>query len=147
MASHENIASAALAASGVNDDILITMERYADMESPVPVYTLIVSGNGRVVYDGIRNVKIVGREIGQISKTNVNELVNEFINVYYFALKDKYDEPNMPGRPIVTTSISMDGKTKTVLHNHASRAAPEGLSVLEDKIDKITNSQQWTGMP
>ena len=125
------------------DDTVITLERHPT-QSHTPVYSLTIYSNGTVIYNGIKNVKISGKQTSTIPKSSINELVNEFINIYYFALKDKYDQPNVFDRPIVTTSISMNGKTKTVFHHHGSTAAPNGLSLLENKIDTITNSKQWT---
>ena len=51
------------------------------------------------MYNGIQNVKIKGTQRTQISEKSVIELVDEFINIYYFALKDKYDESQTSNQP------------------------------------------------
>jgi hypothetical protein len=130
--------------SSVDEHIVITMERHGP-GNPPPVYSLTIFGSGEVVYNGIENVKIKGTQRTHISENSFEELVHEFINIYYFALKDRYGESDTSNQPYVATSISMDGKTKRVYHYHRS-PAPLGLSVLEDKIDKMTNSNLWTGL-
>ena len=127
--------------------IIITIERRST-GNIAPSYSLTINGDGTIIYHGIENVKTIGKQKGRISEKDVNQLVNEFINIYYFALKDRYDtmaDPSASSTHIVTTSILLNGKTKKVFHVQES-IAPYGLSVLEDKIDKITNSKQWTGI-
>jgi predicted metal-dependent hydrolase len=127
----------------LDNETVITMERHSIGEQS-PSYSLTILGNGKIVYHGIKNVKVVGTKTAQLSKSEVKELVDEFVNIYYFALKDRYDEASILAMPSVTTSITLDEKTKRIFHNQGS-PAPRGLSVLEDKIDKITHANQWTG--
>lgn len=75
----------------------------------------------------------------------MKESIDEFVNVYYFVLKDRYDEANILSMPSVTASITLDEKTKRIFHNQDS-PAPKGLSGLEDRIDEITNANRWTGL-
>ena len=42
----------------------------------------------------------------------------------------------------VSTSINMSGIYKSVFDNHGA-IAPEGLRLLESKIDETTNSSKW----
>jgi hypothetical protein len=126
-----------------SNNIVIKMERHVTGGSS-PAYSLAIARDGKVIYEGIKNVKIIGGQTSHISESALNELINEFINIYYFALKDKYGESNLDA-PCVTTSISLDGKNKKIYHCPGS-SAQQGLSALEDKIDEVTNSNQWTGL-
>jgi hypothetical protein len=129
--------------SDPRDSAVITMQRHGALNCMSPVYSLTIFGNGNVVYEGIKNVNTTGILTYQIPKDGVRELVNEFINIYYFALKDKYtDSSNASCLGMVTTSINMNGRTKTVLDDKSSYA-PAQLRELEDKIDNVTNSRQW----
>ena len=61
----------------------------------------------------------------------------------YFSLNDKYNERTITDAPSVITSITIDGKTKTIEHYHGDFNAPEQLIELENRIDEIINSKQW----
>jgi hypothetical protein len=43
------------------------------------------------------------------------------------------------------TSIRINGRSKTIKHNHGCRGpkVPKELTELEDKIDEIVNTAQW----
>ena len=129
--------------SDPRDSAVITMQRHGTQDGMSPVYSLTVHGNGSVIYKGIRNVDTTGTQAYQIPKDKARELVNEFINIYYFALQDRYtDSLNASSSDMVTTSITMNENSKTVIDDYGSYAPPT-LRALEDKIDEITNSKQW----
>jgi hypothetical protein len=126
------------------NSVVITLKRH-ETDGPYPVYNLTVFENGVVKYEGIKNVKVTGIEVSKIPEKEVKELIDEFINIYYFALKDRYAKDKSTGQQqAVTTSIFLDKKTKTIYNDHCS-AAPQALYLLEDKIDNITDSKRWTG--
>lgn len=140
-----SIAAETEESSDPRDSAVITMQRNSTANSISPVYSLTIFGNGSVVYQGIKNVNTTGIHTYQIPKDGARELVNEFINIYYFALKDRYgDSSSASSVDTVTTSININGRTKTILDDKSSYA-PEPLRALEDKIDIVTNSSQWTG--
>jgi hypothetical protein len=140
-----SIAAETEESSDPRDSAVITMQRNSTANSISPVYSLTIFGNGSVVYQGIKNVNTTGIHTYQIPKDGARELVNEFINIYYFALKDKYgDSSSASSVDTVTTSININGRTKTILDDKSSYA-PEPLRALEDKIDNVTNSRKWTG--
>ena len=120
-------------------EVLITIERGA-CYGTCPIYSAQISGDGTVVYNGIENVKVKGKKRFKIPKAKVQELVKAFESINYFSLKDKYetDENGMriADLPPVTTSISLKGKTKKVIHNYG---APKELRELENKIDEAAD--------
>ena len=120
------------------EDVVITIERGACF-GPSPVYSLTIYGNGTVIYEGEMWVNVTGKQISQISQDKVKELVDEFYRIDYFSLKDRYEEP-VTDLPSTTTSITINGKTKSV-YNYLG--APRKLVELENKIDEITNSNKW----
>jgi hypothetical protein len=140
---NNNTASENRQSSDPRDSAVITMQRHETVNGLSPVYSLTIYGNGTVVYKGIKNVDTIGIQTYQIPKDKARELVNEFINIYYFALKDKYSNSSIGSNlNMVTTSINMNGRTKTIVDDHSSYAPPT-LRALEDKIDQVTNSKQW----
>jgi Domain of unknown function (DUF6438) len=126
-----------------NKESVIKMQRHSSGAQD-PDYTLVIFGDGTLVYEGNKGVKIKGKKMSHLPQSSINYLLKEFMNLYYFDLKDRYEQSSGYDRPTVKTSITIRGKTKSVCHVHGSKA-PTGLSKLEDKIDKVTNSYQWTG--
>ena len=124
-------------------DVVITLERTACFGT-CPVYSLTIQGNGTVIYEGKDFVEVKGKAEITITQDQIDELISEFEKVDYFSLKDSYMERTITDAPTVSTSISINGKTKTVEHYHGDFSAPEKLTELEDKIDEIVNSDQWT---
>lgn len=107
-----------------------------------PVYSLEIFGNGTVVYNGERFVNVTGQQISNIPQEKVRKLVEEFYKINYYSFKDAYNEIVKTDQPTVSTSINMSGIYKSVFDNHGA-TAPEGLRLLENKIDEITNSSKW----
>ncbi len=124
------------------DEVVITLERTVCF-GVCPEYKLIVYGNGTVVYEGKRFVRIEGKRTIAISEEKVRQLLSEFKKIDYFSLNDSYEEFMATDMPSAFTSLTVDGKTKTVRHYHGDFSAPKELTELEDKIDEIVNSNQW----
>lgn len=117
--------------------ILITIERGA-CYGTCPIYSAQISGDGTVIYNGVENVKVKGKKQFKIPKAKVQELVKAFEDINYFSLKDRYDTDERGMRladlPPATTSITINGKSKKIVHNYG---APKGLRELENKIDEV----------
>jgi hypothetical protein len=47
--------------------------------------------------------------------------------------------------PIVVTSATRDGETKTIRHDRGCSAAPPELSRLEQRIDEVAETGRWVG--
>jgi Domain of unknown function (DUF6438) len=124
-----------------NNNVTITLERNACF-GICPIYSLKVFGNGTVVYNGERFVNMTGQKISTISQQKVRGLVEEFYKINYFRLNDTYNKIVKTDQPTVITSINVTGVYKSVFDNYGS-IAPQGLRLLENKIDEITNSSKW----
>jgi hypothetical protein len=108
-----------------------------------PVYSLKISGDGTVVYNGEKFVRVTGKQETAISDEKIRQLVAEFAGANYFSLKDSYVEISVTDLPYVTTSITLGGKMKTIKHYLGDFGAPKGLTALETRIDEIVNTDQW----
>ena len=124
-------------------EVVVTLERTACF-GVCPVYKLTIYGDGRVVYEGIRFVRVGGIITTNISEDEIRQLIAEFQKIDYFSLKDSYEQHNATDMPSAFTSLTVDEKTKTVRHYHGDLSAPEELTELENKIDQIVDSDQWT---
>ena len=124
------------------EELLIRLERTACF-GKCPVYSLMIKGDGTVIYSGVDFVQTRGIQETTISIDAINQLVAEFEKADYFSLKDSYTAFGVSDMPSANTSISMGGKTKAINHYLGDRSAPEQLTELENRIDEIVNSAQW----
>ena len=116
-----------------------------------PVYTISVSPSGQVTYEGRANVRELGTATAQIPKQRVHALVIELERAGYFGFASRYalSEPAC-GRyvtdlPSVISSATLGARTKRIEHDYGCGKAPAALAVLENRIDEVLGSGQWTG--
>jgi hypothetical protein len=129
------------------EGVVISMERTA-CYGTCPVYTLTIKGDGTVIYEGKDFVKVTGKQDSKISDDKVKKLIQEFYDIDYFSLEDSYtyrvnddgSKTVVQDLPTTKTSITIEGKTKSVDNYYG---APEKLKKLEDKIDEMCNSKVW----
>lgn len=119
------------------NEVVITLER-TGCYGVCPAYSLTIYGNGMVVYNGLYHVNITGKRISNISEGEVRQLISEFEKIDYFSLNES-DFIRILDVPEITTSLTINEKTKTIRHTGGSKE----LFELEDKIDEIVNSSQW----
>jgi hypothetical protein len=124
-------------------DLVITLARTA-CHGTCPIYKLTIEGNGTVIYEGQEFVQVKGEQTASLSPAQIQDLVTAFEQAEFFTLTD-YTHEDTTDSPSVITSITLNGKTKTVHHYYGDNSAPQALFDLESKIDEITNSKQWTG--
>jgi (2Fe-2S) ferredoxin len=127
------------------NEVIITLERTACFGA-CPVYRLTIYGNGRVVYEGIQFVRTKGIIETTIGEDSVRQLVSEFQEADYFALKDSYEQRMATDMPSAITSLTVNGRKKTVSHYHGDSSAPKKLTELENRIDDIVSSDQWVAV-
>jgi hypothetical protein len=116
-----------------------------------PEYKLTIFSDGRVLYEGISSVKTKGKAWGRITPAELEELILEFQNINYFDLDDSYTPgtkvcpQSMTDMPAATTSLTRNGKSKTVIHYHGCRGLPvlDLLTQLENKIDEAVSVNKW----
>jgi len=126
----------------IHDGLVIRLERTACF-GKCPVYSLMIKGDGTVIYSGVQFVKIAGIQETTISKGAVEQLLMEFEKADYFSLDDSYTKFGKSDMPSANTSISLGGQTKAINHYLGDLTAPKQLIALEDKIDEVVDSAQW----
>jgi hypothetical protein len=128
--------------SGDIRGIKIKLERKSnDDDTNYPNYSLIISDDGKVIYTGVKNVRTVGAKTYQLPKERIQQLIDELQRVYFFTLKDHFNNRKRDDG-LVTVSISLDDKSKQVTHPIGS-TVPRGLAELETRIDEISESKKW----
>ncbi len=131
--------------SDFSKDDVITLDRTACF-GYCPDYSLIIHSDGRVIYKGRSYVRVIGKREGAISPEDFKKLADEFYKIDYFTLKDVYDT-NFEDVPAITTSITIDGKTKKVINKYVAEELPDEiikLNELQNNIDKAANTEKWT---
>lgn len=111
-----------------------------------PEYSVTVTGDGAVEYNGIQFVSKKGRQTANISSDQVVRLAEDLDRIIFFALEDKaflwcYDTPR------VSVSVSVDGRTKAVSSDgyctgRASGHQAEFIRVTQE-LDQLVDSGKW----
>jgi len=114
-----------------------------------PSYSITVQGDGTVEYVGKDNVKTKGSQKANVDAATLRKLASEFAKADFFSLAD-FSEENCKGTvctdmPTVTTELSLKSETRKMTHYYGCRTAPKALWDLESALDKLLNTEQWTG--
>ena len=138
----------------IPDDLLITLER-TNCYGTCPAYKLSVKFDGTVSFEGLNFTARKGKVEDKLSADKVNQLVKSFENADYFNLNGKYDTQNCyqwTDNPSATTSIQMNGETKSISHYQGCKEGRDDfkkelskLTELENKIDEIVETKRWIG--
>ena len=134
----------------VPSDTVITLMR-TDCYGGCSTYTLTINADGKVIYNGGKDVKQKGKVESRISQEKLKELIAAFKEINYFDLKGRYDNRSKAcpqfsyDQPSAITSLTLNGKGKTVNHSYGCRGSKElgQLTWLEGKIDEAVNVDQW----
>jgi len=115
-----------------------------------PDYSLEIYGKGKVIYDGVENVKVKGIVESSIDNDRVISLLSEFKESGFFSLNDAYSLENSISRPYTIVSISIPKEnsemmTKSIKYYHGDKRVPEKLKILANKIEEIVGSSKWVG--
>jgi hypothetical protein len=128
----------------------ITLERTACFGA-CPVYSISVSRDGTITYEGRAHVRHLGAATAQISPERVTALLSELEKAGYFSFAGRYT-PAEPacGRystdsPSTITSVQIRGRTKRIEHDYGCGSVPGALTVMEQRIDEVLGSGRWTG--
>lgn len=108
-----------------------------------PAYTVTISGEGQVHYEGRRFVNVVGERTATIPREDVAQLLRRFDDVGFNNLRDAY-RAEVSDLPTYTVSLTRDGHTKTVVDfGGVSAGMPESIRDLQREIDRVAGTAQW----
>lgn len=116
-----------------------------------PVYSISVSPDGLVTYQGKDAVLRTGTETAQIPRQRVDALLKELEAAGYFEFASRYRPSErvcgryVPDAPSVITSVRLGERSKQIEHDYGCGGAPLALNVLESRIDEALGSDRWTG--
>jgi hypothetical protein len=147
--------------NSVPADTVIRLKRFADGFGSGGFYKLTITGDGAVEVTQTRNPRREYKPEEPDSKTikssiaigRLAELVADINRIKYFSLKDEYTTSDDGCTRLILdqggaeTSVTMDGRTKTILHYYGCRRSsvdsiyPEELTSFERKIDEIVGTK------
>jgi Domain of unknown function (DUF6438) len=115
-----------------------------------PAYKLTIHGDGRVEYVGARDVKVVGSKSGSVEDAGLRSILAAFSAAAFTSIGEDVSESKCSCNtctdfPSVITAITVGKATYRVNHYHGCACASKELLNLEDEIDRIVRSDQWTG--
>jgi hypothetical protein len=111
-----------------------------------PVYTVSIKDDGSIIYDGQHFVTINGEQTGEMDPALVQQMLENFDAVGYFGWDDAYTDQSISDLPSVITSVTYNGETKRIERYAGDASAPLALAFLEQWIDEMTNTANWTGV-
>ncbi len=124
-----------------NVEIGIEKESHDNID---PSYSLKISTDGTVEFNGKANVKKAGKHILKISQDLIIEIVDKFNMIYFFSLKDKYlltaDQGSQETKTIVSARVG--DKFKKIEYSKKGKA-PHSLDSLVSQVEKITEIDQF----
>jgi len=129
--------------------MLITFER-TGCYGNCPAYKLTIHGDGRVEYNGVRDVKATGAKSGKIDEASLRSILAAFSTAKFFSVGKEVGARDCSCRqctdlPTVITEISIGGTKHNVEHYHGCGCASKELWDLEETIDRVVKVDQWTG--
>jgi len=126
-----------------DSEFVINLERTACF-GHCPIYKVTLDSTGKVTYYGEMFVAVEGTQYSTLEQEHLLTLVREFERIDFFSLADQYTDRGATDLPSAITTLIVDGKMKQVNHYHGDPNAPIKLTELEDKIDELINTAQWT---
>ncbi len=113
-----------------------------------PEYSITVYDSGRVVYEGIDNVKIKDRIETSIDEEKIVTLLEDLKESGVFNINQNYQISESSNRSYTRLTVEMPGvdeqvKKKSVVHYDDEAMIPRSLKNFEDKIDEIVESYRW----
>jgi len=143
----------------VLDELAISLERTACF-GRCPEYTVTISGTGQVVYEGLRNVRVVGRQEDTIDREKVVALLQGFYSAWFFDLRPEYvmnrsvevdpdgtvhlREGSVADLPGAIVTFGAGPFSKRVVDYFG---APTALRELEAAIDETAGTDRWVAPP
>lgn len=138
-------------------DVTISLSRTSCMGT-CPVYRLTLRGTGTYTFSGHRFVGQVVDTTVPLDQQVIVDLLNDLNAMYFFDMRDRYTERTFvrllptgelqhlmtitADDPHLILSVQIGSYTKTVEKN--LDFGPGELVAVAAKIDKVTNSAQWT---
>ncbi|MFK7798462.1 MAG: DUF6438 domain-containing protein [Aureispira sp.] len=110
-----------------------------------PYYSINIYADGRAVYEGKKNVELVGKYTATAPPAVVQELLEKAISIDYVDLNPKYPIRGLGiiDFPVCISSVRHNGVLKTIYNRND---APALLVAYEQLFDELTESLPWQAL-
>lgn len=138
----------------------LTLKKHTMIAKPCLNYTLDIEPSGKTMFTkDCFNPEENEIYESQLNENQVIEIVKGIQKADFFSFENNYDSESRncsqysTDSPIVTLTVNLDGKQKTVEHNwgcwvnnwFGKENALQPLTDLENKIDEIVETKRWIG--
>jgi hypothetical protein len=114
-----------------------------------PAYAVTIHGDGQVEYNGKSHVKESGAQQARLEPDTIKELMKEFTKAKFLTLSEDYSGENCAryctDMATAVTELNLKEVNHRVKHYYGCGGAPKTLFDLESAIDKLANTERWTG--
>ncbi|MES2766344.1 MAG: DUF6438 domain-containing protein [Bacteroidota bacterium] len=121
------------------ENLQITLEK-TPCYGMCPTYSLKIYGDGKVVWDGTKNVKKEAQDSAMISQDEIVKLVNSFDVNNFYSFNDRYESRMVTDLPSTTVTIVKNGERKSV---YSYFGAPKEFTNVARAIEDIAIAQGW----
>lgn len=113
-----------------------------------PKYSITMNDNGKVIYEGFKNVKITDRIETSIDEDNIVSILENLKESGLFSLNQNYNVDESSGRPFTRIIVDMPGEngqiiTKNVSYYDDDFSVPLDLKNFERKTIELTGANSW----
>lgn len=110
------------------------MEKYSKKVNNIPDYSVSILPDGTILYKVTENINS-SKIQHKISEASLGQLIDEFIDIYFFALNDKYTNDADNNMPKMEISVKWQNKHKKVVFDNSSQV-PTRLAEFQKLIEK-----------
>jgi hypothetical protein len=128
---------------------VVVLERSA-CYGPCPIYRVEVRGDGRVTFRGEEFVRTKHPRPYRIPRARARALFAAFERAGFFALPDVASMgscrcPTWTDNPSATLTLTLAGRTRSLVHAFGCHCAPPTLAQLADAVDEAAGVRRFIG--
>ena len=106
-----------------NNNFIIKLEKY-EKENNKLLYSIFILSDGSILYKEKEKISS-NNQSSKISEGSLGRLIDEFIDIYFFAMNDKYIENNDKSTFRIELSVKWQTKHKKIVFDDNPRVPVE----------------------
>jgi Domain of unknown function (DUF6438) len=108
-----------------------------------PAYSVTISGDGTVSYQGGRSVSIAGEHTARVSPETARQLLDYFRKANFFDVQNEY-RAHVTDNPVYRLELIVGTTRKTVTDYVGEWVGmPAAITHLEDAVDQVVDTARW----